>query len=76
MLFGEVVAADRWSFRPWRAACRAPRGKAGARPALAGIITSLPYVRAKASAIWLRQEFPMQTKSTRFVRQQSQFLQK
>src|SRR3954471_13855952 len=39
---------------------------AGASPALAGAITSLPYTRANASAIWLRHEFPMQTKRTRF----------
>src|ERR1035437_4409963 len=40
---------------------------AGARPALAGIITSLPYVRAKPSAIWLRQALPIHTNSTRFL---------
>src|SRR5262249_45409101 len=40
---------------------------AGASPALAGIITSAPYARAKPSAIWLRQEFPIQTNRTRFT---------
>src|ERR1039457_1311327 len=40
---------------------------AGASPALAGIITSPPYVRAKPSAIWLRQALPIQTNSTRFL---------
>src|SRR5438128_1432689 len=40
---------------------------AGARPALAAIKQSEPYVRAKPSAIWLRQELPMHTNRTRVI---------
>src|SRR5258708_7186343 len=41
---------------------------AGVRPALAATSTSLPYERANASAIWLRQELPIQTNRTRLRR--------
>ena len=41
--------------------------EAGAKPALNGSRTSAPYLRANPSAIWLRQEFPMQRKRTRFT---------
>jgi len=48
--------------------------KAGARPALAAIITSPPYLRAKHSVVWLRQELPMQMKTTRVLESgESQF---
>src|ERR1035441_1964447 len=40
---------------------------AGASPTLAGIMMSPPSVRAKASAIWLRQALPIQTNRTRFL---------
>src|ERR1035438_5301588 len=40
---------------------------AGARPELEAISTSFPYRLAKPSAIWLRQQFPMQTKWTFFT---------
>src|SRR5579862_2756782 len=38
---------------------------AGARPALAGINASEPYLRANASAIWLRHALPIHRNRTR-----------